>query len=1198
MGHSQSKENVDPQRRVEQQGGPSSVPRAAESQAASTSASASSLGRRKRLRSPSSSDGGEASCLAGNHGEQGPSPRSRRRRRLSWRSSLGMPKATRLSRVEDGHAQQHYDAMQVDNNDGGYREAAGRAAQREGRDTAKGKQRETDPPGTDGSGSSRSAPSSFTNTEAHPLIGSRDDPAAATATAIGSSSSRAASPGESVRRQPQREAPQALSDDPFRHLWEALQPPASTASDDRLATGAAAAAAEEEDPMGARTPPPHLDALAEERARARRSIDEALGRQSPVAAAAAPQGAGDDNSRPAPPSTLSALLGDMLGVREETGAGAGAGAGMPLGSGSAAHGRSEATRAHPASTNGLGGAAPPPFQSQPQPQPQQQQQQQPRPPPVHNMMSGTSVIVQGALIARTLPSRRTRPQRAPQPVATGADTRTAGSSGAPGSESEASQEQQPRPEGEDGPVEQSTGPQQQQHWRDEQGQQGQQMPRATRRASEPGHPAGLRMGAAGAGEEPQAATLEEQAAMLSRILGIATAATAASLVNPTSSHAADRALLQSTLQPAVESLDGRSRLRRRRFLGRAGSSGDADSGDQGVASGASGLGQGLRDRLLSLSQRARSLSGAPATGSLAPRAGAPPTPPPPPMLPLHDGAGSLAENQSAAAELADRMRRANDNHEASSEPFPSTHDDGAPMQPAATHDLASLSPSAASTSASAWSRLLRETARHIMSSARASRTGSNASARGEADADRSSDRQSGDGVEHAEPRSHSDSQDRDLSSGSRRRREPLPDGHSMGPNDIEGPLRLVREGRPVPQGEPGSFGNFLYHLLADLSAAVESIRPPGYEHDDVQTTDYFERAAEDETTDGAEVLDGEADPAQHDQQRQQQRESRPDDRQRSTEAGDGHASGATAVDEEVRARRARDVQGGQLSFFRLFRFEPVAPSTLIPCVVVGVRSLGITETLHGEAGIAPPGSAGVGAGGRRGGGAFGRMATSRPTTLGRDPEQQTPTAARPSNGSGGGGEVAARNGGRSQSNDDGGEDDDGDGLAPASRFLLFVSGGRYPENHPLLTANPSAAGRDLMILLELLGMMSAMQNKPSTVTQRDIDGSDLKKIKASQIATLLAEGKVKENTAERCLVCLEDWTDDDECRLLACQHVFHTSCVDRWLTSSSNTCPMCRRQGVSKDGTAAGDETAESRSASAGAVSATTVADETSGPPL
>jgi hypothetical protein len=89
----------------------------------------------------------------------------------------------------------------------------------------------------------------------------------------------------------------------------------------------------------------------------------------------------------------------------------------------------------------------------------------------------------------------------------------------------------------------------------------------------------------------------------------------------------------------------------------------------------------------------------------------------------------------------------------------------------------------------------------------------------------------------------------------------------------------------------------------------------------------------------------------------------------------------------------------------------------------------------------------------------------------------------------------------------------------------------------------------------------------------------LSKIRGSEVAALVGEGKITENMAERCLVCLEDWKQDDECRVLACRHAFHTTCVDRWMTTSSNTCPMCRRLGVTKDGRRAGDETADSQRA-------------------
>lgn len=54
---------------------------------------------------------------------------------------------------------------------------------------------------------------------------------------------------------------------------------------------------------------------------------------------------------------------------------------------------------------------------------------------------------------------------------------------------------------------------------------------------------------------------------------------------------------------------------------------------------------------------------------------------------------------------------------------------------------------------------------------------------------------------------------------------------------------------------------------------------------------------------------------------------------------------------------------------------------------------------------------------------------------------------------------------------------------------------------------------------------------------------------------------------EKCVICLEQFKDGDRLRVLPCEHRFHTSCIDKWLSGSYSyencftcLCPTCKKE--------------------------------------
>jgi hypothetical protein len=46
--------------------------------------------------------------------------------------------------------------------------------------------------------------------------------------------------------------------------------------------------------------------------------------------------------------------------------------------------------------------------------------------------------------------------------------------------------------------------------------------------------------------------------------------------------------------------------------------------------------------------------------------------------------------------------------------------------------------------------------------------------------------------------------------------------------------------------------------------------------------------------------------------------------------------------------------------------------------------------------------------------------------------------------------------------------------------------------------------------------------------------------------------------SDECTICLDDFSPGDRCRELPCGHVFHSTCIARWLIERSAVCPLCK----------------------------------------
>ena len=110
-------------------------------------------------------------------------------------------------------------------------------------------------------------------------------------------------------------------------------------------------------------------------------------------------------------------------------------------------------------------------------------------------------------------------------------------------------------------------------------------------------------------------------------------------------------------------------------------------------------------------------------------------------------------------------------------------------------------------------------------------------------------------------------------------------------------------------------------------------------------------------------------------------------------------------------------------------------------------------------------------------------------------------------------------------------------------------------------AAAASAGMDLMTYNLLMELQHRDITPEDYDTLRRLDSSvqpkTLSRQRLDQLCPSWVVTAADAVSTETCSICLEPFACKEGVRRLPCRHLFHTTCIDHWLTSCSNLCPEC-----------------------------------------
>lgn len=71
-----------------------------------------------------------------------------------------------------------------------------------------------------------------------------------------------------------------------------------------------------------------------------------------------------------------------------------------------------------------------------------------------------------------------------------------------------------------------------------------------------------------------------------------------------------------------------------------------------------------------------------------------------------------------------------------------------------------------------------------------------------------------------------------------------------------------------------------------------------------------------------------------------------------------------------------------------------------------------------------------------------------------------------------------------------------------------------------------------------------------------------KVVKQNELKKIKEKTYIKGDNVEECMICIEEFENNQKVRVLDCEHSFHSDCIDKWLLNYNHECPVCRKSAV------------------------------------